>query len=108
VVQGVADHCIFGVQDSFEQSRISIEARRKKNGILGFVELRDDLLKLEMFVLRPADKPHTRHSESVSVQRLLSSFYNTWMVCKTQIVICTKVYNGFSICNNVDALGATD
>ncbi len=91
MVQRVADQRILRPEQSLEEARVRIEARREENRVLRSMELCDFALELLMNVLRTADESHGAHAESVRIERLLRRGDQIRMVRQTEVIVRAEV-----------------
>jgi hypothetical protein len=94
VVQTVADHRVFRVQNRFEEPRIGIETGTVQNRVLCAIIARNPVFQLFMQRLCPADKPHRTHPEPEIIHRVFGRLNYRRVVRKPQIVIRTEIQSG--------------
>src|SRR3982751_2139760 len=68
VVQLIADHRILVAEQSLEQAAVRVEGAWIQNRVLGAQKSRQCPFQFLMYVLRPANKPDTGHSEPVAIK----------------------------------------
>src|ERR1035441_4762689 len=101
MIQLIRNDCILLIEQRLEDPAIGIESCSIKNSIFSAQELGNLCFQFLVNILCSADKPHRRHTITMTVYGLLCSFNNLRMRRQSQIIIRTKI-NDFLSCTDAN------